>query len=228
MKTLALIFLLANVATAGYIPPSLPPGSHYQLLFVTTDQTTSTSADIGVYNSFVTNEAALDTSLPATTWHAIISTQNGRNGPIVVNAIDNAPWLGVPVYDTRGQLLTSSSIYSNNPNVATLTHSIADQFGNPSTALAWTGSFENGMAITGNLPFTPAGGTGFVVQGSAVPAGGGLASNWDWLTYAFPAGGTASLFGLSGVLTVPVPEPSGFVLASLVAFLLIFNRLHNR
>src|SRR5689334_6429227 len=84
---------------AEVIPPiGLAPGSQYQLAFVTADTTTATSATEAYYNAFVSAQAAQNASLPATTWSAITSTADGTNASL------NAPWLGLPVYDTTGKL----------------------------------------------------------------------------------------------------------------------------
>ena len=77
----------ANVrqVSADVILPNLPSGSEYELVFVTSGGTSSTSSNIDDYNTFVTQQAALSSSLPTgLTWRAVGSTAT-------VNAIDNAP-----------------------------------------------------------------------------------------------------------------------------------------
>jgi hypothetical protein len=87
--------LLASVTL-----PNLVPGSQYQLLFVTADTIQATSSNIDDYNSFVTQEAGLNHSLPSdVTWHAVCSTSS-------TPAISNAPtWNDIPIYGTNGQLI---------------------------------------------------------------------------------------------------------------------------
>ena len=57
--------MFAGTAVAQVVlPTGLPPGSQYEIAFVTSDGTTATSTDINDYNSFVTAEAAFSSSLP--------------------------------------------------------------------------------------------------------------------------------------------------------------------
>lgn len=55
-------------------PVGLPPGSPYQLIFVTADGIPGTSTTEAPYNTFVNSEAALSPTLPASSWHAMTST----------------------------------------------------------------------------------------------------------------------------------------------------------
>ena len=112
-------FLLAAFAAlsathlmAGVIPPvGLPPGSPYQLIFVTADGIPGTSPIEAPYNTFVNSEAALSPTLPASSWHAMTSTADGTNANV------NAPSGGVPVYNTVGQLVATAAtgIYIRGP-----------------------------------------------------------------------------------------------------------------
>ena len=94
---------------AQVIPPiGLAPSSQYQLIFSTIDTTTAASSDIDDYNTLVTNEAIAGATvgLPANvTWRAVVSTAT-------VNANVNAVSNGLPVYNTAGELVASSSIYA--------------------------------------------------------------------------------------------------------------------
>ena len=68
---LAIGLLVGNssVGRADIILPNLPPGSQYQLMFVTAGSRYATSTDIEDYNAFVTAEAQQNPSLPAgITW----------------------------------------------------------------------------------------------------------------------------------------------------------------
>src|ERR1051326_6878535 len=99
-----LICVLAETAHAGpiIVPPSLRPGDHYQLLFVTRDSVSALSTNIADYNKFVTMEATGLTALLSqqpVTWTAIASTP-------FVNAISNAPQLDA-VYDLLGARITT-------------------------------------------------------------------------------------------------------------------------
>ena len=68
--------MCAGEATAQVIlPKGLPPGSEYQLAFVTDGVTTGESALPSYYNTFVQQQAsALDGIVPGdTTWDAIVA-----------------------------------------------------------------------------------------------------------------------------------------------------------
>jgi len=127
--TFAVLAFPASQLPASYIPPSgLTPGSQYQLIFVTAGTRDGSSGNIADYNAFVTAQAALDPSLPRTTWDAIATTST-------VNGDVNAPSSGaLSVYSTNGQLIAPAGIglYSggfaayNRANPAV----VGDQFGN--------------------------------------------------------------------------------------------------
>ncbi len=191
----------ASNSPAGVIPPNLPAGSQYQLIFVTSGTDTAASSNIVDYNTFVINQAGLSLSLPATTWHAIASTAS-------VNANVNAPWVsGLPVYNTQGIEVASptSGLYSGSLLAAVM----YDQNGGFQQSLVWTGS----------------GGTGTASQhpvGSTTPGfGSAFAHNLDWIQ---DSGSTTQtllpLYALSGAITA-VPEPSALCLmgfATLITF----------
>ncbi len=126
---------------AAFVPPSLPVGSQYQLIFVTAGVRDATSTDIADYNSFVNAQAALNPSLPTTTWRAIGSTAT-------VDANVNAPSGGLPVYNTQGIEIVSgaTSLYSFNfITFDTLLNPIAyDQFGIESDTWVFTGAKYDG------------------------------------------------------------------------------------
>ena len=134
---LAAFALPAAQIMAAVIPPiGLSAGQQYQLVFVTADGRDATSSNIADYNTFVTNEAALNALLPAATWHDVGSTAS-------VDANVNAPSGGLPVYNTAGQLVATAGtgLYT-----ATLVNPILyDQFGNaePANTAVWTGSGSN-------------------------------------------------------------------------------------
>jgi hypothetical protein len=188
----ALVVSAPTSVKASFIPPiGLAPGTPYEILFVTADTTSATSSNIGDYNTFVTNEAALNPSLPSTTWNAIISTDT-------VNALTNAPsTAAIPVYNTQGQLITASGLYSG----ATLTNSPqVDQFGVASFHLVWTGSLTDGEANSGNA------------AGDMFPrVGVDIDTNFEWIA----AGSVASNSNLSlYALSAPIgaPEPSALTM----------------
>lgn len=201
---LAAMLLSVVSATAAVIPPiGLAPGTQYQLIFVTADYTTPISNDINYYNSFVTDEANLNPLLPSTTWDAIVSTATA-------NASTNAPWLGLPVYNTQG-------IQVNHPGeslyVGTILNPVAaNQYGDGLNAAVWTGSSSIGV------------GSGAIGTGGYVDTLGNIGGHTMGITHVaddrwLAAGndttnGSAPLYALSAVITV-VPETSSLILAAI-------------
>ena len=225
----ALVIIVATIACwssigiASVIPPSgLAPASQYQLIFVTAGPQPQqdlggtifgTSTDIATYNAFVAAQAAINPSLPTTTWHAVVSTS-------AINANVNAPSNGLPVYNTHGELVApaATGLYTS-----VLTTAIRyDQNGltaytsvNPAANL-WTGSDTAGNAAT--------------PLGTATPTyGNALMTDSRWVngsTY----GATLlplHLYALSGPITV-VPEPSTSLLTGSAAVLVTFALRRRR
>jgi len=208
MKTLTLMScLLATVAVscvasisqaAPFVPPSLAPGSPYQLVFVTSGTRDASSTLIADYNTFVNNQAAQNPSLTGTNmgvqYFAIGSTTT-------VNANVNAA-VTAPVYNFNGD-------------------KVADSF-----ADLWDGSLDNGIAYDEFANFasfpdmwtgTTTSGIGFVGNelGSTSPRSGfAFSSAPNWISDGIgPAAANFAFYGLSQQLTTPVPEPSTWLLA---------------
>ena len=221
MRRSIAVFLFAAFAalpaarlTAAVIPPiGLAPGSSYQLIFVTAGVRDAVDTDIGVYNTFVTDEAALGVpfGLPSEAiWNAVASTDT-------IDANVNAPSVALPVYNTAGQQVTGPGvgIYTG-----VLDNLVAyDQFGNfavdADASNVWTGSDDQGFGIP---DATLAAGSGFTEVGQ-------LALDATWLELAAaPQFGEViivkPLYALSEALTVPVPEPGAITLVG-TALLLI-------
>ena len=192
------VILIARptILAATVILPNLPPGSQYQLLFVTADMRDATSSNLAVYDAFVSQEAALSPSLPSTTWHAIVSNAT-------INAFTHdVTYPSIPLYNTHGQLVahgTSDFWYPS--HLAPITY---DQYGilEPN-AEPWTGTNPNGTA---NNPF----------GNSTLGVRYAWASSYhsaDWI-----ASGTAGynlyagpFYAMSTPITV-VPEPTALTL----------------
>ncbi len=155
------VVILAPCILAGVIYPSLPPGSEYQLLFVTSGVRDATSANIADYNAFVTAQAALNPTLPAgVAWRAVASTA-------LVAARDNAvnP-AGIPVFNTNGvELSNGTSTLYNRPLLAAPCY---DQFGVLNQTSVWTGSMAGGLIAPGDTLGTISGGTGAGAQETVV------------------------------------------------------------
>jgi hypothetical protein len=124
-------------------PPGLTPGENYHWMFVTRGAMDSTSADITVYNAFVTAEAALNPGLAGLTWHAIASTE-------FVDARINAPVSG-PVFLLDGTKFTDGFVTMWD-GAGKATSPRVDQFGverppdGGSDFWVWTGTDDDGTA----------------------------------------------------------------------------------
>jgi hypothetical protein len=186
------VFLVSSrCVLATVILPNLPPGSQYQIIFATSNETAVTSGSLGFYNNFVTTSAGtLNSLLPASvTWHAVASTGTAPN-----DAKDNAPsFSNIPIYNTHGIKVSAGNLYSGNGLLANIQF---DENGNlPPIDEIWTGA----DALGGSL--NP--------LGSANPEFGfSDQTSTNWIT-----GNTLSnsipwpLYALSSPITV-VPEPA--------------------
>jgi hypothetical protein len=217
LSCLAMVLLGSTAGYAGTIfttPTGLAPGTQYQLLFVTSDTSFATSSNIADYNTFVTNEAALNATLAAfdsangVTWTAIGSTT-------AVNANTNAPSSGL-VYNLENTELASSGVYGG----TLLSPVDFDENGNSSTNDVWTGSTTSGTAAGGinDLGQTfPNNGFANVATGAWIDSGNGIFSN-----------NGLSIYALSSVITVAqtssTPEPGTLGLTACAALLLFWRR----
>jgi hypothetical protein len=196
-----------GAAMASFIPPTgLAPGSEYQLLFVTSGTTQALNQDVNNYNNFVTNQAALNPALPSTTWHAIVTVVSPSE--VITNAAANAPSQpGIPVYDTRGELLTNLGLYTENPLDAV---PVFDENGLPGpTPGVWTGSTPLGTYP--GIPYNIGADGSGPIQGLNNEALGS-----GWLSGSAPNNPAEfeSLYGLSAPILVssPTPEPATLTL----------------
>ncbi len=195
LAAFALCALPATQLMAVVVPPKLPAGTQYQIIFATEGVRDATSPNIADYNAFVASEAALSPTLPSgVAWHAVASTPT-------VNANVNAPsFLGMPVYNTQGIEVASGAtgLYSGS-----ILNAVAyDQFGTASSApFVWTGSDASGAAFDA------------LSAGGGIPRAGSVSyTNSFWIN----AGGRFineqyPLFALSSPVTA-VPEPTTLTL----------------
>ena len=211
-KSIAVLFLLtvpaAQLKATVVLPIGLAPGSQYELIFTTSDGTPATSSNIADYNAFVSNEAALGApfGLPSgLTWAAVGSTTT-------IDAFDNAPSVNTPVYNTQGQLVAASSIYTG----SLLTPVLYDQHGViPTYNLTWTGSVSSGQADGG-----------FELGASSmVETGFRLETNGRWLDDSPVENHSTSriilaMYALSSPISVPTPEPATITLLGSALLLL--------
>ena len=228
LAAFAICTLHAGNLVAAIIPPiGLGPGSQYQLIFATHDGIAATSSAISTYNTFVTNQAAQNSALPSTTWTAVVSTDT-------VNADVNAPNIKVagsylPVYNTQGVLVSSSAnagLYNSGGIVAAVA---ADQFGGTPASFVWTGSLPGGFEYISPNTRAPEG-LGSASGFTAVGLDNTSTGTWLWSSsVGGPQSQAQPLYALSGVLTVPTPEPATItVLGSALSLLAGFRLLMRR
>lgn len=213
----AVLAVAASTSWAGIVLPSLPAGSQYQIVFVTADGVTATSANIADYNKFAAEQAAQSEDLPKATWNAVVSTTNTQ-------AKNNAPSAKLPVYNTAGQKLADGD---DGLYVFDLAKAIGyDQFGKAKDTKVWTGSDAMGEAV-GNHELG--------AKTKAFEYGLSTSADSEWMS-AGNAGGTPGypynlplpIYVLSSTITVPVPEPRTIVLLLVGGALILLRRFAQR
>jgi hypothetical protein len=203
------------------VPDGLNPGDQYRLVFVTSTVTDSLSNDIGDYNNIVTT--CVNTNAPAlsalgTTWKAIVSTSavSAR-----VNTGTDTPQgspTSVPIYNLQGGLVSTGndSLWDMTdggpvPGSYNLINPIAwNESGDLYDSAVWTGTTSCGEPQDHPLAL------GDFLNGED-PHTTGLAgaTDWDydnskdpWIeNWAMSPTTNLPLYGMSGVLTAPVPVP---------------------
>ena len=216
----------APVFAEFMLPTDLSPGQQYQLIFFTDGTGDAMSDSIAYYNTFVTAEAASHPELPTASWYAIMSIYSGPD------ARDNAqPYVGVPVYNTRGERVSDGAAALVAPTERTDLFdtqndnhdaAIYDIDGNRlGVAYVATGSWWTGRKqyAAGAPPYYY---YGWPFADNPITVG--LPDRLDdgWIDCGMADGNYAvwtdyHFYGLSSVLTVPVPEPSTFVLLAIAA-----------
>jgi len=202
----AFAVMIGRAALADVIlPAGLPPGSKYQIAFLTAETTSGTSGLESTYNDFVTQEASKDVTLNAlgASWHAITSTHAGAT---YTSAAINAPtYSGVPIYNTHGLLVSVGNAIWDTANTPLISPINYTQFG--LLAHVNTG-LGNGFPYTGNLP------AGYAYDGHAlgdsrVWIGDPTQASYTWTSSSatFDPSVPRPLYALSSPITVSVPEP---------------------
>ncbi len=200
------------------IPPDLPIGAQYRLVFVTTDSTAATSTNINTYNTFATTEADLIPALAAlgATWTVIGSTPT-------VGALTNIGTdAGALVYDLEGNEVaasTSAMFTGVNPE---LLHDIDFTQNGVATGSTevWTGTNSTGTATA-----TPLGNP---LTATKSTFGNPLGTDVGWITHGTLVNSSSlPIYVISSELTVPAPEPTSTSLMGLGA-LWLAARLRRR
>ncbi len=177
--------------------------SDYRLLFVSYDVVQATSLNIGDYDTFVTNEAAMNAALPSTTWSAIVSTAPGANGTPGVSAVDHVSCgascdANVPIFLVDGTPISQSTNAFFAADIAN--PPAVNQFGDfVGNEYVWTGSNLDGTAATPNEAGSS---TGYTVEGTTdfFPE-----TVLDFDAYHNTA--FQDVYAISGDILAPVPEP---------------------
>ena len=210
-----------NGASAALItvPTDLVAGDEYRLIFVTGTQRNATDSAIATYNSHVSN--AVSTNSPVlhalgTNWTAIVSTS-------LVNAITNtntdpSPFgpTGVPIYLVSGGRVAND--YDDLWDGTILLNIDSDETGAMGVSdRVWTGSNTGGTASS------PLGGAG------SAKIGNSAFSDLKWVNNTTQSKNNSDRFyGISDVLTVPIPEPhSAALLMFGVAFFLALRAIRR-
>jgi hypothetical protein len=211
---------LSGIAEAAILLPSLPPGSQYRLVFVTSGTVPGSSTDINSYNSFVNtaaqSSALLNTALTAAgfnpssiNWTAIASTSavNAR-----VNTQTQATDTSRPIYLLDGVLVATSytDLWDGSIAAPLNVSQSGNTLTNPSESLlAWTGTNANGSTLT-------ALGQGAGRVGSISATDSGWVSQTD-----FSAASTFvnRLYAISDVLTTAAPTATTPEPSSLLGFI---------
>ena len=211
--TVAAMCLLGvpGMALADSFTP--PAGvTDYRLAFVTDDTTDATSTTISDYNTFVTDDAANNRSLPATTWTAIASTPSTDGGVDAATNISCGTLCDetVPIFLVDGTTEVAASTDDLLSPSSIMNVIDEDENGNATQySYVWTGSNADGTAATGNElgSSTPVFGNPFYDGGyNMIDLGPDF---FDGSSDEFP------LYAISGEISSAVPEPATL---SLLAF----------
>lgn len=227
----------AALIAGQYVPDSLvgQAGAQYRLVFVTSGSVRGDSTDPAYYDTFLATQVQ-NTLLGGVDygWKAVVSTYNDgihvqrKAKDIVSDALytfdDDPSTSYVGVYNTAGSQVAATGDAMLTASL--LSPVLYDQHGTSVfDGYAWTGSYWDGnpayvRAPGGQPTAIPAtlGNTYSVAPPTMLGATG--ANNGTWLELGTVNRGgaipfVARIYGMSDVMTVPVPEPSTIVMWSL-------------
>ena len=201
LATLVLGLAAAGPAAGAFVTPAnLSPGDQYRLAFVTDGVITAESPDIAVYNAFVTAAANSQPDLRrlGTTWTAIASTPtfNARTN----TSTDPNTAVGVPIYRLNGTRVVND--YADLWDDTIRRALRISETGNSLFVKVWTGTRGDGTGSRGSEL-----GADYVSEGPIIF---GLSyrnyvffSQWIYYDLA-DMYREHHLYGMSGILTVPV------------------------
>lgn len=202
VSVVALTCLAALPAASNAAPISLSdlaPGAHYRLVFETQTTTDATSTAVSAYNTIVQTEAS--TAGLGTNWSAIVSTDT-------VNAINNIACTpscsSDPIFLLTGSEVAASTTDLFSGALLTAINVAANGLA-AGNGYIWTGTNSSGTEAS----FTSGTTTYYGLGDSVVELGGSVLGSTFGIDsgYSFPKTTSASLFGISGDLVVPTPEP---------------------
>ena len=204
---------MASQAAVVTVPTGLNPGDQYRLVFVTSTTRNATSTTIADYNSFVNTAAALNSDLDGISWTAIASTNS-------VNALTNTSTAGagtgITIHLLNDTLFAAdyTTLWTTNAKPSL---NITEQGVIGGTSLVWAGTNPDGTTNSATLGEASA-------RAGKSNVTSGQTQSW-WITRANQTNTLEfSIFAMSEVLTVAVPEPSSTALLGLGGLALIFRR----
>jgi hypothetical protein len=209
----------AAMIAGQFVPDALanaPVGTPYRLVFVTAGATRGDQTTKTFYDNFVQTEASLSPLFAANNslyqWQALATIGDSSGAHFFANNVVSGSEL-VPIYNLASVKVADdgSDLWDGSLDMPVQ----YDQYGGDSGfTLVWTGASLNGGAASPGLWL------GSSTHSSEL--GKAWASDGGWIAaFAFqhsivpnvPFG--AAVYGVSKVMTVPVPEPSTIVLWSL-------------
>ena len=186
-------------------PAAIPVGDSFRLLFVTTQTTTATSAEIATYNTLVQTSAGGG--------HSAIQTFNSEFRALISTATVDAnvntatTGIGVPIYWLNGDKVADNytDFYDGDWDSVTATDRSGGTFTFADTRFSniWTGSASDGTKVSSSTlsPTTPIGTEG------GVHRTGTLSENDEIEGFRATVSSPYPLYALSPILTV-VPPPT--------------------
>lgn len=212
---------LPVAAHAAFTPPTSGP---YRLLFVTSNPTKATSPDISTYNTFVTTVAGLNTSLPDTSWAAIVSTAATSALTNVDSICSTVSCQDAPIYLVDGTLIASSQASFFGNSLAHAPNETETGAAYPGVgAYVWTGSTGSGGIKTGHAM-----GSSYVEFGTADQAASSRYLDFAGTGLSASASNSYPLYAISGELGVPEPASDALLLVGAVATGLVRRRRKPR